>query len=1031
MSAAHTIRGMRRLWIALCLAAAVGLVALAQSSSWIDLNYGPLLDRRQLTHSGESVGVLLRQLAENPNDPTAQQLLDPWLEPYAFVMPDYLDAKADLSATTRHELGSLYLAGAAQPAWAEILRSRHYVLESDGRGNLRAFVPALANGDTKAAWEEAWPVLRHPLAADFARVQAAHMRAATALSIDVYAYRHRPERSVFSLDTTPYRVQMLTAAPRGDRPPLDVPALEKFFGSARTLEGGRLSADGTLTLFGSEGGMSLLGRRVTMADLAIAYRAVFHGGLSEPYMSLDRGSAPQHASVNYGGRLRDTSLGLVSLLCDIRFKTFSLGFDPRSGNDARTQARSRAPSFATHFERFAADPRSAESPGQQTRLWFYPDSVDLTLSPQADLLAMRRVRMSAASERAGGTTGAVAAWTKATVDGINTDYDKLSAAFPELGDLDTVVRLLSFFSWLKAARDEGLLIPDLDVLLAVDLPAEPTPRRYPQQLAFGASAPGSTAAPMIFDRIDVALGLDRLAPPEERPLSAARRFARALGALDPNVPDQAALAKELQALGGVKDEATLDDAAFRAERLRMHRLVLGTLDENARTQVKARAEAGEKLRVLGLGIGGLDLGMSQVLKRTQQRALGLGGRGAAISAGTTLVSRLPAQEAWKQVKLPFTVAPLPVYGTDSVAKTPMGPRFLYGSDGPSARARLVAASADGGKVFAIERYEEGRTIRYAFDAPLGTLIGTHLTLAPTLDPTPNVAPPVPSAGLATLELFHPPAINGESPAVRVRLAATADKALEASMPRAALQRLLLGRRADLTPSRPLSGLAPLPPALGAVQRVLVWQETWAVLPPWENPHEPLPGEEDPTRVAAALNAWWSGDPATAALRAVVGTDHAASMTRLTAAPKIDASAALLLPVEAFPGATASWREGFAAAWNKANVLDSTLKTTSSLIVLVSAESPDALSLRVRGLARNPALKGKALAVLSLMGALRNDLPASLLRDGQLAAIGVSSSLPVGIPRWTREIEAIHQAVSNSASIARRPEDLPGSFTWYY
>ena len=33
-----------------------------------------------------------------------------------------------------------------------------------------------------------------------------------------------------------------------------------------------------------------------------------------------------------------------------------------------------------YLERFAADPRSTEVRTQQTRLWFYPDNVDVTLS---------------------------------------------------------------------------------------------------------------------------------------------------------------------------------------------------------------------------------------------------------------------------------------------------------------------------------------------------------------------------------------------------------------------------------------------------------------------------------------------------------------------------------------------------------------------------------------------------------------------------------------------------------------------------
>ena len=124
-----------------------------------------------------------------------------------------------------------------------------------------------------------------------------------------------------------------------------------------------------------------------------------HGGLAEPAMSLDRGHSPWQSIVSYGGRLRDTSLGWVSLLCDVRFKTFSMGLGIEEGRDLRDEVRVEVPSFKTHIERFAADPLSATISAQQTRLWFYPDRVDLTVAPQGDVLAMRRVRLSAAAER--------------------------------------------------------------------------------------------------------------------------------------------------------------------------------------------------------------------------------------------------------------------------------------------------------------------------------------------------------------------------------------------------------------------------------------------------------------------------------------------------------------------------------------------------------------------------------------------------------------------------------------------------------
>ena len=165
--------------------------------------------------------------------------------------------------------------------------------------------------------------------------------------------------------------------------------------------------------------------------------------------------------------------------------------------------------------------------------------MDLTVSPQGDLLAFRRVRMTASSERVldrlrPGAKAEDPPWTRATVEAINRDYDGLSRIFPELADLDQVVRLLSLFTWLRQAEADGLLVPELDALLALELPPLPTPRRYPQLLAFNALPPADREGEVLaFDRVPVGEALDRLGPASGRPLAARRRLARAMAALDP------------------------------------------------------------------------------------------------------------------------------------------------------------------------------------------------------------------------------------------------------------------------------------------------------------------------------------------------------------------------------------------------------------------------------------------------------------------------------------------------------------------
>ncbi len=384
--------------------------ASAPAAGWIVLDYRPLVDLRQPTHSGEPVGLVLERLGGRPRpvggslratstdagDAADHSLVDPLLEPYGFVLADAVDAAAATGAGAPAfvEIGDLFPPGAAEPAWVELVRARRYLLESDGQGRLRAFVPwsaGEAGGDgarvpavdeveaAKSAWAEAWPVVRHALAAERRRV-------GKPLTIEVRAYAHFPARTRFLLGARPHRVSVDAVRPDGRRPPLDLVAWQRFLDQGLTLEGARLDPDGAITLFGSPAAVkpSILGRPLSLADAAVAYRAVFHGGAAEPYMSLDRGFAPQLALVNYGGRLRDTGLGMVSLLCDARFKTFSLG-------DRHRRGVRRALARACRGARFPDPPRALRRrPRLEGALRPADEALVLSRHGRADALGGRR-----------------------------------------------------------------------------------------------------------------------------------------------------------------------------------------------------------------------------------------------------------------------------------------------------------------------------------------------------------------------------------------------------------------------------------------------------------------------------------------------------------------------------------------------------------------------------------------------------------------------------------------------------------------
>ena len=1030
------------MYIPKVLAFALMLIAAAQTAAqpaverWVRVEYGALVDSRRLTHSGEPIGLVLQRLAGR-DDTVAYRLADPLLEPYAFVLSDALDTLSPPADPPMVEVGSLWEPGEAQPAWVELVRARHFVLESDGQGKLRACLPASSVEDpvlaAKSAWEEAWPVIRHALAGERRRLARSVGGELPPLDVEVHAYRHLLAKGAFELGVAAWRTKVTDTGPSGDRPPLDLAALQSILTRGVRIEGARLEPSGRIRWFTSETETkpSILGRPLTTADLAVAYRAVVRGGFGEPYMSLDRAPAPHVAIVNYGGRLRDTSLGMVSLLADVRFKTFSVGIDLLGDGDVREAVRRAVPGFQTHLERFASDPTAGAVMSQQTRFWFYPDDVDLTLSAEGDVLAFRRVRMTAASERVrdAGSSEGEPAWTKDTVSFLNAHYDGLAARFPELSDLDESVRLLSLFTWLDAARLRGLRVPDLDLLLALPLPALPTPRKFPQLLSHDVlPPPGAAGVVDALDSTAVGDALERLETRYAVPFPAAKRLERDRLLLNPQIPDQAALAAEIDRAPSGLSPYEQDLLSYRAERLLMHARVLATISPERRASVEARRKQAPATRVFSVGIGGVDLGMSAVLARSASRAsrLGLAAGGNVPPKAADRAAPAPTVAFADPPDLPVTEWPDHGLGPGSERKTTTLPEgegtilsrrlagtlvrqgtwkpkdaaaiswieVLTGMDGPELRTRRRIADPVA-KTPLFERVEEGRFLRYRLDRADTTLRATPATggLPPrALYDGPPAAAPAPELPpeLTVLDLM--PQDPAEPASVRLRLTVSGGSERVAAAPRSLLQRLVLGREIDLTPDRPLQAFTPPAAMLGTSKTLMVLQSADESRSPWSGPANPIPGEEDAARLAEALNRWWLATSAPAGAHAVVGTSATASPARWVRAPRLDGA---------------------------------------NFVLIVSEDPPGVLGRRLRQLATDPAMSGKVLAVASLAGPIRPDLPASLLAEGKLAALGTYEAGPVGRIRAVHAAEGFARAVAEASSKGRRVEELSGPFTWYY
>jgi len=201
---------------------------------------------------------------------------------------------------------------------------------------------------------------------------------------------------------------------------------------------------------------------------------------------------------------------------------------------------------------------------------------------------------------------------------------------------------------------------------------------------------------------------------------------------------------------------------------------------------------------------------------------------------------------------------------------------------------------------------------------------------------------------------------------------------------------------------------------------------WTV--PWAGGMPSRPGEEDPRRLARALNRRWVA--AGAERVAVVGVDPKSSPARWNEAPRVGSEALLLLPDDGFP-AVAGRRDALAAAWSGlpvAAALDGA--EVPELVVLLSSESPARLGARLATLARNPAMEGKLLAVWSLAGPVREDLPAALLAAGKLAGVGLAPTSVFELRSAAERLAEMHDAL-RATKTPTRPERLAGPFVWHF
>ena len=348
------------------------------------VSYDDLLDRDAVIRTG-------RSLAEAVSDKrTPKAFLQPFLEGYSALLPYAVEMVFGPDPSPRRDVAERWPPGSPQPAWVALFRGRYRAV-ADRAGRVRLFLPG---DDAVAAWKTHYAAVRHCLAALAAS-------SGGPLEIEVFAYRNDYRRRSCACTSGRPRSPGIPSRPTASlstRPPWRTSSARA--GSSRGR--GSTPPRGSCSSRTPSGARRCPASRSGLADLAVAYRAVFHAGDNDAFISLDPNADPSLASVNFGGHLEDTRIGAAVLAADRRFKTICTGLDPVTHQDARAEIRRAIPEFMSNSERaFLGRGQGVTTNWVSSRYWFYPESVSVDADPRGGFAVITRPRFTADAERIG------------------------------------------------------------------------------------------------------------------------------------------------------------------------------------------------------------------------------------------------------------------------------------------------------------------------------------------------------------------------------------------------------------------------------------------------------------------------------------------------------------------------------------------------------------------------------------------------------------------------------------------------------
>jgi hypothetical protein len=435
------------------------------TENWVTIEYGALINMATLTHTGETVAEIIRKIPKYTDE--TKGLVQPYLEPFSVLCHDVLLYKNGPDTLPLVNILAHYPVGSPQPAWASISREGHFQIYYSPK-LIRVFVKGAS---PEEAIGQNIGMIRHAI------IDIKERYSKSLEKLEVYTFKNDYASMQILLNIIPkvYAIGDFDVSPRGR--PIDLASIDEVLSKGIILEAMEVDEKNDLYLYGRKASVqTLAGQPLSLSDIAVVYRSVFHYGNNSPYISLDKNEDIRFAKVNYGGLLENTRVGHVVLEADKLFKTLSTGIDPNTYLPSHSIVCSRISGFLTEDERSLLEQRSIGH--SQIRYWFYPDSIGTVTD--GSIGAIETSQFLADVERMDIKVSPSIA-TLNTIAHLNHNFSSYADVNNIYCELNTVGRIMGLINWLKAMNLTERV--SLDDFLSVPIPAFETPRVTKKMLA--------------------------------------------------------------------------------------------------------------------------------------------------------------------------------------------------------------------------------------------------------------------------------------------------------------------------------------------------------------------------------------------------------------------------------------------------------------------------------------------------------------------------------------------------------------------